>query len=456
MSTLDRGRHASPSSRRGRRALAALTSVGLVSAGVVVATTGSASAAPVSVTGATFTWSVSAEMQSAPPFGGCNYMSAGESSGNQATYATTAGNVSILKNGAAPTWANKCEGAATGTQGQSVVWSGGTGTVDPATGASTLSFTGKFTINFYGGLVPFTIVDPVVTSTADGDGKIVATVNGYESSMENPTVKVPLNPVSGVVVADTTGVDAGATGYTVTPDYAGVTYDPPAGSGGTPQNRVNPGWGAWPTSFVDYHYQTGLTSYWYSSGGAADPKKAPAAFTIAYPEIEDTDPPVDPPVEPGEDEQTIVATVPTITEPGEFAWSIDGTDRTVTLTDAANQGTYLQSTGEIKPITVTDTRAGGPTWSVSGQVSDFTGDVPAEYLGWTPKINTPGAGATAGAAVASGYPTGTGLSASSTLASATAGHAGGTANLGADLDLRLPVDTEAGTYSATLTLTALS
>lgn len=50
---------------------------------------------------------------------------------------------------------------------------------------------------------------------------------------------------------------------------------------------------------------------------------------------------------------------------------------------------------------------------------------------------------------------GNGLADSALLGSAAAGHEPGSAVLGADLDLRLPVDAAAGTYTATLTLTAI-
>jgi len=160
--------------------------------------------------------------------------------------------------------------------------------------------------------------------------------------------------------------------------------------------------------------------------------------------------------EPG-DTQTITVTVPQF-ETGEFTWTLDGSGNAVTLSDAENKGAYLQSTGALQPITVTDTRTGGPAWSISGQVSDFTGPAPlsGKLLGWTPAVLTAGAGATAGDPVASGIDAGNGLSESAVLAAATAGHAAGSGAVGADLDLRLPITTPAGTYTATLTITALS
>lgn len=454
MSTPD---HSAPSRGVGRR-LAAVAVAGTVIAGGVAVGAAPAFAAPQTIGDATFTWGVSTELQSAPPFGGCNYLSAGESDGTQASYKTTVGDVSVVKDGAVPTWAGKCTGATTKQMNQQIVWSGGEGTVDPATGVTELAFTGQVSINFYGGLVPFTIKDPVVTVGADGAGTVKATLFGYGSSMENPTVKVPLDPVTGVVVADLADVESGNTvGFTTTPEYAGVEYTPPAGSGGTPQNRTNTGWGAWPSSWVDFHYATGLTSYWYSSGGSADPYKAPTALTIAYGDAEVPGEPGEPgePQEPATGQQSISVKVPAKVEPGEFLWNIDG-DRAVNLGETTSQGTYLQATGAIDPITVTDTRQNGPEWSISGQVSDFTGGLSGSHLGWTPKVLTVGAGATAGVAVASGLNGGTGLSGSATLANATGGHAGGTASVGADLDLRLPADTPAGEYAATLTVTALS
>ena len=141
---------------------------------------------------------------------------------------------------------------------------------------------------------------------------------------------------------------------------------------------------------------------------------------------------------------------------GEFLWSIQADDATVSLGEAADQGAYLQATGDIHPILVTDSREGGPEWSVSGQVGDFGGDLSARYLGWGPAVLESGAGAVAGDEVASGISGGEGLSQPSLLAASPGGHDVGSALLGADLDLRLPVDTEPGTYTAILTITALS
>lgn len=160
----------------------------------------------------------------------------------------------------------------------------------------------------------------------------------------------------------------------------------------------------------------------------------------------------------GDGEQSVVVVVP---EPdaGEFIWTIDSTSNLVDLGVAVENGDHFAADGTLNPVRVTDTRIDAPQWSISGQVSDFTAGeetVSGKYLGWTPQVLENEGGAVAGAHVPSGFDEGEGLSVSRTLGSADAGHERGSALLGADLELKLPVSVESGTYTATLTLTALS
>ncbi|MGQ0845344.1 MAG: hypothetical protein ACT4QF_14550 [Sporichthyaceae bacterium] len=141
--------------------------------------------------------------------------------------------------------------------------------------------------------------------------------------------------------------------------------------------------------------------------------------------------------------------------PGEFAWSVVG-NTPVTLSQGELQGAYRQFVGILHPVVVSDTRQGGPDWSVSGQVGEVSTGLTAAGFGWAPVIAQAGAGAVAGPVVASGYPTGTGLSEVSLLASAPNGHPRGSATIRANLDVRMPADIDPGTYVAVLTLTALS
>lgn len=137
----------------------------------------------------------------------------------------------------------------------------------------------------------------------------------------------------------------------------------------------------------------------------------------------------------------------------------------VMLPDAS----MLQTSGNLNPVTVTDTRAGNPGWNVSGQATDF-GDgashaINAGNLGWSPSIVdklavqniTAGPAVTAAAAIAPGAaaPAGVGLAGSRTLATAAPLGGNGTAHLTAGLSLNVPTSTVAGTYTSVLTLTAI-
>jgi hypothetical protein len=135
--------------------------------------------------------------------------------------------------------------------------------------------------------------------------------------------------------------------------------------------------------------------------------------------------------------------------------------------------TYLTTSGRIHPVTVADTRAGNPGWNLSGQVSDFQNTTNAAAapiagvnLGWTPNVidSNPGQTVVAGPVVLPQTPplaadptvaTAAGLHVSRLLASAAAGAGTGTSNVDALLALNVPTTVIAGTYDATLTLTAI-
>jgi hypothetical protein len=155
--------------------------------------------------------------------------------------------------------------------------------------------------------------------------------------------------------------------------------------------------------------------------------------------------------------------------PGSLVLSVDNASVVLPSPVLNPDATRLLTSGALNTITVTDTRAGNPGFSVSGQISDFTDGsghiVNGADVGWTPKVVDHGAGQTvaAGPVVAPadglapgvGAAAGIGLAASRILASAIAGAGTGSAHLGADLSLILPTGSVAGTYHATLTLTAI-
>jgi hypothetical protein len=142
---------------------------------------------------------------------------------------------------------------------------------------------------------------------------------------------------------------------------------------------------------------------------------------------------------------------------GEFAWTIAGSGA-VDLGTATQGSDGFAASGALRQVTVTDTRADAPAWTISGAVGDFAaaGGTPSfsgSALGWTPAVSANTVGAVAGGKVVAG--SGDGLSVSRTLASAAAGHPAGDVTVDAGLDLLVPLDTPAGDYTGTLTLTAV-
>ncbi|QAY72873.1 hypothetical protein ET445_05480 [Agromyces protaetiae] len=460
------------------RRLAAVAAVAALSLGGALVATAPASAAAQEgeLTGAQLRWGFANEASSGAYAGGCNFLSAG-AAGNSGSarpwtqadgfYSASEGNVSIVKPDAtgalvAPTWATKCldangkavnVGSPTSNTGTEVVIDGGTGTVD-ADGNVEIEWDGSFTVVFYGGYTYWTATDPVLTLDAEGNGQLTATAGGYGASMEDLTKWEALTPTQ-IVLADITGAAVSDTGFTVTPDFLGVSVNV---VGGTPQvaktTQNEAFWGSFPQSFVDFQQLTGQSSYWYSSGGARDAAKPTRPIHVAY-TLET------PPVTPeNPNEQEIGVEVPVVDDPatGEFGWAF-ASATPVSLGTAAQQGDVFRATGKLNDIVVTDTRTGGKaayTWSISGQVGVFADGAKTfsgEYLGWTPAVSGAGAGVTAGTVVTSKQLGGAGLATSSVLATSTSA---GNATIGADLELVIPKTTAPGAYKTKLTVTALS
>jgi len=148
---------------------------------------------------------------------------------------------------------------------------------------------------------------------------------------------------------------------------------------------------------------------------------------------------------------------------GALVVSIDPDDRTVVMPvlRLGGAGDRWESRGELRPVTVTDTRPGRPGWNVSGQIGDFTAGESVRfggrYLGWTPTVLSQANGqlVSAGQQVPTGFLVGDGLSGGALLGTAPTGGGIGTARLGAGLLLELPTQTAAGAYAGTLTITAI-
>jgi hypothetical protein len=157
-------------------------------------------------------------------------------------------------------------------------------------------------------------------------------------------------------------------------------------------------------------------------------------------------------------------TITTTVVAGSLVISVPDSQVTLPSPTLDSAGDLFTTTGTLKPVTVTDTRAGNPGWTVSGQVNDFSDGqshaISGENLGWTPTVVdnstaqtvTLGASVSAANGVAPGDNGTAGLKQSRTLATGTGL---GTTHLSASLVLNVPTTTVAGTYTATLTLTAI-
>ncbi|WP_415949621.1 DUF6801 domain-containing protein [Streptomyces sp. KLOTTS4A1] len=117
------------------------------------------------------------------------------------------------------------------------------------------------------------------------------------------------------------------------------------------------------------------------------------------------------------------------------------------------EGSGDSSTGDLQTVTVSDTRAGATGWSLTGKVTDFTGDagsIGASQLSWTPSCETAAGSASTCVPGSEGVVGAEGA----TLASAPdAAETGGEFSVGAGLSLGVPADAAPGDYAAVLTLT---
>ena len=265
-----------------------------------------AQAAEVNVSDAVFSWGINAESGAGAYYpGSCNFLSAGvsgdagkadvwskEDAEAKKLFSPEEGNVKILRptadGGTQPiTWDNKCQtpegervntynGETAKRSGNFVEISGGKGTIDAETKSGTIEWEGSFTVVYYSGFTYWSVSNPKL-EVKNGKGKITGTFSGYGADMADLSKWEKLKPVEGTI-ADfgNNKVELDENGFTVTPDYEGVD------SGQPDQNKEKDGWGSFPKSWVDYNVQTGQAQYWYSSGGAADPRKKPTALTVKY------------------------------------------------------------------------------------------------------------------------------------------------------------------------------
>lgn len=242
-------------------------------------------------------WTLSREMDNGAYNGETNYWSAGVTDGTEATYLAADGDVNVLKKNAdgdyvalnsepAVNWSNR-HNDGTGARvtafndkflGQLFVLNNGEGTLNHDTGELEVAWEGTLSVNFYGTVLPFWLSDFKLTVDSEGVGQLTATMQGYGSSIENPDVRVLLDPQENVVVADLPSVSLEGNSFSAPTAYIGTEYP---GGGQTPEDEGNPAnWGSWPQSFVEYQEQIGAALYYFSSGATADRLKPQEPISV--------------------------------------------------------------------------------------------------------------------------------------------------------------------------------
>lgn len=173
------------------------------------------------------------------------FFSAGISAGDEATYSARSGGVRIFQVSAggaetAATWATRA-GHVTGG-GHQLVHLADDHAQFATGGSATVTCNGAFTVNFYGGLNPFSLTNPELTVAANGTGTLKADLSGNASSQANPNERTPLAPVADVTIATFSGVEIDRAGkVTIAPEYfvprrAGCLA-PPRQAGGARRRR---------------------------------------------------------------------------------------------------------------------------------------------------------------------------------------------------------------------------
>jgi type 1 glutamine amidotransferase len=160
-----------------------------------------------------------------------------------------------------------------------------------------------------------------------------------------------------------------------------------------------------------------------------------------------------------EDADGIPVDVAIVDAPGALSLTVGAYGGSVTLQRDGDRDDRWRFRGSLPTVTIDDTRnasqAAGGGWAASGQSSDFAsaaGALPAEHLGWQPRLLQERPGVVLGQRTPTVLDGGDGLSVPSPLASATNAERRGSAQVSADLFLEVPVGTTEGDYSARLTL----
>lgn len=293
--------------------------------------------------------------------------------------------------------------------GLEMVFRGGSGTVDRASGVAHIKWTGTVTVVYYSGDSIFMIHDPELI-VDEQNAKVVATISGYTAAQVGDAWR-EFGPTSRITIADLSDSELdlnSPTGFSSEPRYYGVN------SGQSDQ--VSQDSGSFPVDFVDAMASMNVGRYWYSSGSPADKKKPPLPLSVSW----DADNPADVP-DGGSGSQGVLGRV--LDDTVEDILRSAGTD--VADTAAAWMD---EAWKPAQPGAVNDARAGGgdasaPAANVAGDTvvdEEFATHFDDQYSADTPMTaGTVGAVSASSPATSSGGSSGNSSAAAPTSAPAS-------------------------------------
>lgn len=276
--------------RRLRRLVATLTAVGVAAAGLTLQSGAPAAAAETDVSDATLTWGLSGYAQAGimGPWnvkdltGDVQLLDGSVSGGDQSTYVVD------------PIPATSMPASDPQDTPNAVHFTDGTGTTDPETAATEVSWSGSYTVNAYPAQfnAPNEIYsDPVLSLDASGDGELTMdfTLGAGQDMMGNPTPRQELGRLTILSFSAGSVVGTGDESFRATPDYQGVEVEIPEGEGSqqtrtcTTDGDATGWWGSWPADFVN-SIPSSVRPHFYSTGcGGMQDRKPPLPIDVTVP-----------------------------------------------------------------------------------------------------------------------------------------------------------------------------
>ncbi len=271
----------SPRGRLWRRGTSLLAAAALAGATLVGLGAGApAQAAPTTISNASLTWGLNGYAQKGifGPWtfkdltGNVNLLVGSVSGGSQTEYAVEPVPVTSMPVSDPQKTPN------------AVKFTAGTGTADPATGVSTLAWTGSYTVNAYPPQfnAPNEIYsDPELTTAADGSGTLTMEFAlGAGVDMDgNPTPPQDFGRVTLLTFDAGSSLRTEPDAFRLTPDYQGVAVTVPDGGSQTTNCTTDGGatgwWGSWPQAFISV-IPASVRPHFYSTGCGGNQDLKPA------------------------------------------------------------------------------------------------------------------------------------------------------------------------------------